>query len=123
MGVKGKKLIILVTISILYITSISFPNQAGIVIQGKEVKISVKRAKEIVISHSRLSEKTVKIIKLVLKKEKKRYFYEIKFLTESKKYSYSVDANTGQIINHSQENRKPEKDKVNIFDILRIPFN
>ncbi|RRD39618.1 hypothetical protein EII29_06155 [Leptotrichia sp. OH3620_COT-345] len=92
-------------------------------ITNTNIKISIYNVKKILTSHSGLSEKDIKITKLILKKEKRILFYEIRFLTKNKRYNYNIDANTGKILKYSEENKIPIKEKINIFDIIKIPFN
>ena len=61
--------------------------------------------------HAGISKNGVRITKLLLNKENRKYFYMIEFFTEDKKYRYSIDAETGDVINYSQEKRKRNENK------------
>ncbi|MDO5089730.1 MAG: PepSY domain-containing protein [Leptotrichiaceae bacterium] len=125
---NGKSLFPLILILILSLFQIikgneTVPETFNMNISNTNIKISVQNVKKILISHSGLSEKDIKITKLILKKEKGIFFYEIRFLTKNKRYNYNIDANTGAILKYNEENKTPIKEKISIFDIIKIPFN
>lgn len=65
--------------------------------------ISKNRAKSIVLKHAKLSEKEVEFVKVKKEREKRSYVYDIEFHTDTKEYSYEVNAKTGKIIEFSSE--------------------
>ena len=85
--------------------------KTGVKVSNPNVKISTERAKELMFIHAGISKNGVRITKLLLNKENRKYFYMIEFFTEDKKYRYSIDAETGDVINYSQEKRKRNENK------------
>lgn len=126
---NGKRLFPLILILILSLFQIIIRGSETISetfnmnISNTNIKISIQNVEKILISHSGLSKKDIKITKLILKKEKGIFFYEIRFLTKNKRYNYNIDANTGAILKYNEENKTPIKEKISIFDIIKIPFN
>ena len=47
----------------------------------------------------------LKLKKLILEKENKKYVYAIEFYYKNKRYRYNVDANTGKVITYSSTER------------------
>lgn len=72
-----------------------------VTIRNNRVKINLEKAKKIVFEHSKVHSNNVKLTKLILEKENKKYIYAIEFYYRNKKYRYNVDANTGRVITHS----------------------
>lgn len=65
--------------------------------------ISKNKAKSIVLKHAKLSEKEVEFVKVKKERENRSYVYDIEFHTDTKEYSYEVNAKTGKIIEFSSE--------------------
>ena len=65
-----------------------------VTIRNNRVKINLEKAKKIVFEHSKVHSNNVKLTKLILEKENKKYVYAIEFYYRNKKYRYNVDANT-----------------------------
>ena len=76
-----------------------------VTIRNNRVKINLEKAKKIVFEHSKVHSNNVKLTKLILEKENKKYVYAIEFYYRNKKYRYNVDANTGQVITYSSSER------------------
>ena len=76
-----------------------------VTIRNNRVKINLEKAKKIVFEHSKVHSNNVKLTKLILEKENKKYVYAIEFYYRNKKYRYNVDANTGRVITHSSTER------------------
>ena len=72
-----------------------------VTIRNNRVKINLEKAKKIVFEHSKVHSNNVKLTKLILEKENKKYVYAIEFYYKNKRYRYNVDANTGRVITHS----------------------
>lgn len=77
----------------------------AVTIRNNKVKINLEKAKKIVFEHSKVHSNNVRLTKLILEKENKKYIYAIEFYYRNKKYKYNVDANTGRIIAHSSSER------------------
>lgn len=75
-------------------------------VKNDNVKITTEEVKKIVFSHAKIDRKAARITKLVLDKENKMYYYEIIFFTAEKKYTYKINANTGNLISVNQSIRK-----------------
>ena len=102
---KNKALIIL---GILFLTFGAYAEKSSKIsvrVNNYNAKITSEEAKNLALNHSRVSKTSAKITKLILGKENKKLVYEVEFTTLNKKYSYGIDANTGQIFNYSQKNR------------------
>jgi hypothetical protein len=99
--------------SMLFLAFIAYSDykKTGVKVSNPNVKISTERAKELMFIHAGISKNGVRITKLLLNKENRKYFYMIEFFTEDKKYRYSIDAETGDVINYSQEKRKRNENK------------
>lgn len=99
--------------SMLFLAFIAYSDykKTGVKVSNPNVKISTERAKELMFIHAGISKNGVRITKLMLNKENRKYFYMIEFFTEDKKYRYSIDAETGDVINYSQEKRKRNENK------------
>ena len=99
--------------SMLFLAFIAYSDykKTGVEVSNPNVKISTERAKELMFIHAGISKNGVRITKLLLNKENRKYFYMIEFFTEDKKYRYSIDAETGDVINYSQEKRKRNENK------------
>lgn len=99
--------------SMLFLAFIAYSDykKTGVKVSNPNVKISTERAKELMFIHAGISKNSVRITKLLLNKENRKYFYMIEFFTEDKKYRYSIDAETGDVINYSQEKRKRNENK------------
>ena len=76
-----------------------------VTIRNNRVKINLEKAKKIVFEHSKVHSNNVKLTKLILEKENKKYVYAIEFYYKNKRYRYNVDANTGKIITYSSTER------------------
>lgn len=92
---KNIKLAIAGLIVLLTISSITLANGA---------KISAQKAQEIAKNHSKVSKDAI-IQKTELDREDGRLVYEIKILDKNNEFEYDIDANTGRIINFSQEEK------------------
>ena len=102
---KNKALIIL---GILFLTFGAYAEKSSKIsvrVNNYNAKITSEEAKNLALNHSKVSKTSAKITKLILGKENKKLVYEVEFTTLNKKYSYGIDANTGQILNYSQKNR------------------
>ena len=99
--------------SMLFLAFIAYSDykKTGVKVTNPNVKIYTERAKELMFIHAGISKNGVRITKLLLNKENRKYFYMIEFFTEDKKYRYSIDAETGDVINYSQEKRKRNENK------------
>ena len=99
--------------SMLFLAFIAYSDykKTGVKVSNPNVKISTERAKELMFIHAGISKNGVRITKLLLNKENRKYFYMIEFFTEDKKYRYNIDAETGDVINYSQEKRKRNENK------------
>jgi len=99
--------------SMLFLAFIAYSDykKTGVKVSNPNVKISTERAKELMFIHAGISKNGVRITKLLVNKENRKYFYMIEFFTEDKKYRYSIDAETGDVINYSQEKRKRNENK------------
>ena len=99
--------------SMLFLAFIAYSDykKTGVKVSNPNVKISTERAKELMFIHAGISKNGVRLTKLLLNKENRKYFYMIEFFTEDKKYRYSIDAETGDVINYSQEKRKRNENK------------
>ena len=99
--------------SMLFLAFIAYSDykKTGVKVSNPNVKISTERAKELMFIHAGISKNGVRITKLLLNKENRKYFYMIEFFTEDKKYRYSIDVETGDVINYSQEKRKRNENK------------
>ena len=98
---KNKALIIL---GILFLTFGGYAEKSS-KISVRVNNYNAKITRNLALNHSRVSKTSAKITKLILGKENKKLVYEVEFTTLNKKYSYGIDANTGQILNYSQKNR------------------
>ena len=76
-----------------------------VTIRNNRVKINLEKAKKIVFEHSKVHSNNVKLTKLILEKENKKYVYAIEFYYKNKRYRYNVDANTGKVITYSSTER------------------
>ena len=76
-----------------------------VTIRNNRVKINLEKAKKIVFEHSKVHSNNVKLTKLILEKENKKYIYAIEFYYKNKRYRYNVDANTGKVITYSSSER------------------
>lgn len=68
---------------------------------GSSAYISVGQAKEIALAHAQLSASEVRFRKAVLERDDGFAEYEIEFIKDRTEYEYSVDAETGKILEHS----------------------
>ena len=83
-------------------------------IKLSDVKISIEKLKELAFKHSKVEPKDARITKIKLDKENKKFFYEMEFFTEKRKYEYNIDADTGKILSYSQKVREIVSNTVNI---------
>ena len=67
--------------------------------------ISEKKAKNIILKHANLSESDITVVKLVTYEKQQHHLYDMEFLTSTKKYSYEIDAVTGDVIAYYTKNR------------------
>ncbi|BBM35525.1 PepSY domain-containing protein [Pseudoleptotrichia goodfellowii] len=115
--------IVLTGMAIFTIGIFAEGSKKGVKFTNPNVKISTGKAKEIMLQHAgiHLGQK-VRITKIMLQKENRKYFYVIEFFTEDKKYKYNIDAGKGNVLNFSQENRKraENKSKGTFWDIIGI---
>lgn len=121
---KNKILKIVLTGMAIFTIGVSADNsKKGIKFADPNIKISTEKAKNIMLRHAGIhSEQKVRITKIMLQKENRKYFYVIEFFTEDKKYKYNIDAGKGNVLNFSQENRKraENKSKGTFWDIIGI---
>ncbi len=80
-------------------------NIKNYIIANNNTKLSPERAKQLALSHSKVSERDAKFTKLKLDRENGIFVYEIEFYTESNKYEYDINANTGEIVEFEVERR------------------
>ena len=94
-------------------------------IKLSDVKISIEKLKELAFKHSKVNPKDAKITKIKLDKENKKFFYEMEFFTEKRKYEYNIDADTGKILSYSQKVREIVSNTVNIEkpEMLDVKMN
>ena len=94
-------------------------------IKLSDVKISIEKLKELAFKHSKVEPKDARITKIKLDKENKKFFYEIEFFTEKRKYEYNIDADTGKILSYSQKVREIVSNTVNIEkpEMLDVKMN
>ncbi len=60
--------------------------------------ISSEKAKQIALSHARVTERDAKITKIQLGVEKGVAVYEIEFYVNGKKFEYDINSNSGEIV-------------------------
>ncbi|MBP6280729.1 MAG: PepSY domain-containing protein [Leptotrichiaceae bacterium] len=94
-------------------------------IKLSDVKISIEKLKELAFKHSKVEPKDARITKIKLDKENKKFFYEMEFFTEKRKYEYNIDADTGKILSYSQKVREIVSNTVNIEkpEMLDVKMN
>ena len=94
-------------------------------IKLSDVKISIEKVKELAFKHSKVEPKDARITKIKLDKENKKFFYEMEFFTEKRKYEYNIDADTGKILSYSQKVREIVSNTVNIEkpEMLDVKMN
>lgn len=102
---KNKALIILGILFLTFGAHAEKSSKISVRVNNYNAKITSEEAKNLALNHSRVSKTSAKITKLILGKENKKLVYEVEFTTLNKKYSYGIDANTGQILNYSQKDR------------------
>ena len=92
-----------------------------VTIRNNRVKINLEKAKKIVFEHSKVHSNNVKLTKLILEKENKKYIYAIEFYYKNKRYRYNVDANTGKVITYSSSERLVSDSRWNIGSAITLP--
>ena len=94
-------------------------------IKLSDVKISIEKLKELAFKHSKVEPKDARITKIKLDKENKKFFYEMEFFTEKRKYEYNIDADNGKILSYSQKVREIVSNTVNIEkpEMLDVKMN
>ena len=92
-----------------------------VTIRNNRVKINLEKAKKIVFEHSKVHSNNVKLTKLILEKENKKYIYAIEFYYKNKRYRYNVDANTGKVITYSSSERLVSDSRWNIGNAITLP--
>ena len=92
-----------------------------VTIRNNRVKINLEKAKKIVFEHSKVHSNNVKLTKLILEKENKKYIYAIEFYYKNKRYRYNVDANTGKVITYSSSERLVSDSRWNIGNAIILP--
>ena len=92
-----------------------------VTIRNNRVKINLEKAKKIVFEHSKVHSNNVKLTKLILEKENKKYVYAIEFYYRNKKYRYNVDANTGKVITYSSSERLVSDSRWNRGNAITLP--
>ena len=100
----------------IYATS----KKIDVIFSNSEI-ISTEKVKEIMFEHARIDRKKVRITKIMLDRENRKYFYNIEFFTEEYKYIYNIDAHMGHILKHSRKTRRrnlPKEKKQSLWDIL-----
>ena len=105
---KNKVLIIL---GILFLTSGAYAEKSSkisVKVNNYNAKITSEEAKNLAFNHSKVSRSSAKVTKLILGKENRKLVYEVEFTTLNKRYRYGIDANTGQILAHSERNKEFE---------------
>ena len=102
---KNKALIILGILFLTFGAHAEKSSKISVRVNNYNAKITSEEAKNLALNHSKVSKTSAKITKLILGKENKKLVYEVEFTTLNKKYSYGIDANTGQILNYSQKDR------------------
>ena len=92
-----------------------------VTIRNNRVKINLEKAKKIVFEHSKVHSNNVKLTKLILEKENKKYVYAIEFYYKNKRYRYNVDANTGKVITYSSSERLVSDSRWNRGNAITLP--
>ena len=92
-----------------------------VTIRNNRVKINLEKAKKIVFEHSKVHSNNVKLTKLILEKENKKYIYAIEFYYKNKRYRYNVDANTGKVITYSSSERLVSDSRWNRGNAITLP--
>lgn len=103
-GGKMKKTFFIV---LLALTSLNILNFAGsyhisktpyIKISNSNAKISSEKAREIALTHARVSKNNARFTKIKMDIENGILVYELEFYVNNRKYEYSINANTGEIV-------------------------
>lgn len=79
--------------------------------QNAEAKISVDQAKKIALGHSKVNERDATFEKVEFGKERGVEKYEVEFYTHSMEYEYEINAQSGKILEFSQEKRGGNRHK------------
>lgn len=105
---KNKALIILGILFLTFGAHAEKSSKISVRVNNYNAKITSEEAKNLALNHSKVSKTSAKITKLILGKENKKLVYEVEFTTLNKRYRYGIDANTGQILAHSERNKEFE---------------
>lgn len=92
-----KKLLIILTVCLLI-------GAMGITVVAASKYIGVEKAKSIALEHAKVSESNATIVKLKRYSKNKTMIYDIIFLTSSVKYSYEINAVSGEVIAYYRNN-------------------
>ncbi len=81
--------------------------EEGVISEEKynQSKLNAEEAETIVLNHAGFTKSNVSFVKFGNYDKRGKMLYDIEFLTDSKKYSYEVDAVTGQIISYHVKQR------------------
>lgn len=105
---KNKALIILGILFLTFGAHAEKSSKISVRVNNYNAKITSEEAKNLALNHSKVSKTSAKITKLILGKENRKLVYEVEFTTLNKRYRYGIDANTGQILAHSERNKEFE---------------
>lgn len=78
---------------------------ADSIADNMDAKISKDEAKAKALKHAGVEEKDISGYDIEIDKENGKVVYDIDFMSGGKEYSYTVDANSGDIIEHEHEQR------------------
>ena len=118
---KVKPFLILTMLPAVFGINLYSSEITTVTIRNNRVKINLEKAKKIVFEHSKVHSNNVKLTKLILEKENKKYIYAIEFYYKNKRYRYNVDANTGKVITYSSSERLVSDSRWNIGSAITLP--
>ena len=114
------KIILTVIAAVFSFNIYATSKKIDVIFSNSEI-ISTEKVNEIMFEHARIDRKKVRITKIMLDIENRKYFYNIEFFTEEYKYIYNIDAHMGHILKHSRKTRRrnlPKEKKQSLWDIL-----
>ena len=118
---KVKPFLILTMLPAVFGINLYSSEITTVTIRNNRVKINLEKAKKIVFEHSKVHSNNVKLTKLILEKENKKYIYAIEFYYKNKRYRYNVDANTGKVITYSSSERLVSDSRWNRGNAITLP--
>ena len=74
----------------------------------KNTDIGKRTAKNIALDHAGLLEKNVQLITSKLSANDNEFFYNVSFISDSKIYSYEIDARSGEILGYNSMDTRKE---------------